>query len=210
MILDIIFAAILLFCIWFGAKRGFVKTAMGVVSLFIGLIASIYLYQPFTHMLYSIPQAAETINNIKAGITNAVLPVISQRTQNQLPQFLNSFISADIIKKGNMAIAGAVSDLVFSAGLLIAFILVIKFGIALCIRVMGVITKLPIIKQLNSFLGGVLGGINGVVFCFIAATILFIAASYPHNLWINENLIYSHIAKYFYDSNFLIKLIKLS
>ena len=55
MVLDLIFVLIIAICIIIGIKQGFVRSLVGIASLFVSIIAAVYLYLPFIDMLYGIP-----------------------------------------------------------------------------------------------------------------------------------------------------------
>ena len=197
MILDLIFVFLFLLCIWAGAKRGLVRSALGVVSWFAGILAAIYFYQPFVNFLQSIPAAAAWMEQAKAAIANAA----------QVPMFLKPLLTDEILTQGNEMVAGVVAEAIFSLGLTVVFILLVKLVVAVVIQVMGVVTKIPGLKQVNALLGGLLGAVSGVLVCILAAAIVVVIAGNQPEGWLSGQLAQGWLTRYLVDTNFLMKLV---
>ena len=204
MILDIGCVIILLICAIIGMKQGFVKSLLGITSLFVSIIASVYLYRPFIDMLYGIPVISSAIDSAIAGIKDAILSLIGTGGTENLPPFLGVIISGDVVAAGNEMIAHTLAEAVFSCILVIVFILLVRLGIAILIKTLNLFTKLPVIKQFNGLLGSFTGLLTGSLVCYIAAIILFVWSSSESGAWINEALSTSAIAKHFFETNILI------
>ena len=204
MILDIGCVLILVICVISGMKQGFVKSLLGITSLFISIIASVYLYRPFIDLLYGIPAVSAVIDSAISGIKDAVLSIIGTGGAENLPPFLGVVISGDVMAAGSEMIAGAIAEAVFSCILVIIFILLVRLGIAAAVKTLNLFTKLPVIKQFNGLLGGITGLFTGLIVCYIAAIILFVWSNAESGAWINEALSVSGIAKHFFETNILI------
>ena len=204
MILDIGCIIILAICVIIGMKQGFVKSLLGITSLFISIIASVYLYRPFIDLLYGIPSVSGVIDSTIESIKQAILSVIGTGGTENLPPFLGVIISGDVIAAGNEMVAHAIAEAVFSCILVIIFILLVRFGISIIIKTLNLFTKLPVIKQFNGLLGGIVGLFTGAMVCYIAAIILFVWSNTEGGAWINEALSVSGIAKHFFETNILI------
>ncbi len=203
MVLDLIFVIIIAVCVIIGIKQGFVKSLLGIASLFVSIIAAVYLYKPFIDMLYGIPSVAGVIDSIIAGIKNAILSALGTGETQNIPPFLGVFIG-NMVSEGNEMIAAALAEAAFSCILVIVFIILVRIAIAVAVKALNLFTKLPVIKQFNGLLGGIMGLITGVIVCYIAATILFVWSSTEGGIWINEALASSNVAKHFFETNILI------
>lgn len=215
MILDLIFVFLFLLCIWAGARRGLVRSALGVVSWFAGILAAIYFYQPFVNFLQSMPAAAVWMEQAKAAIANAVSPFLAQfglgtremaEGAAQVPMFLKPLLTDEILTQGNEMVAGVVAEAIFSLGLTVVFILMVKLAVAILIQVMGVVTKIPGLKQMNALLGGLLGAVSGILVCILAAAVVVVIAGNQPEGWLSGQLAQGWLTRYLVDTNFLMKL----
>ncbi len=203
MVLDLIFVLILAVCIIMGIKQGFVRSLLGIASLFVSIIAAVYLYKPFIDMLYGIPAVSGVIDSIIVGIKNAILSALSSGETQNIPPFLGVFMG-NMVATSNEMIAGALAEAAFSCILVIVFIILVRIAIAVLVKALNLFTKLPVIKQFNGLLGGIMGLVTGILICYIAATILFVWANTGNVAWINESLTGSAVAKHFFETNILI------
>ena len=85
MVLDLIFVIIIAVCVIIGIKQGFVRSLLGIASLFVSIIAAVYLYRPFIDLLYGIPAVSGVIDSIIAGIKNAMPGIMSMHTGSGTP-----------------------------------------------------------------------------------------------------------------------------
>lgn len=203
MILDLIFVLILAVCTIIGIKQGFVRSLLGIASLFVSIIAAVYLYRPFIDMLYGIPAVSGVIDSIIESIKNAIMSALGTGELQNIPPVLGVFIG-DMVASGNETIAAALAEAAFSCILVIVFIILVRIAIAILVKALNLFTKLPVIKQFNGLLGGIMGLITGILICYIAATILFVWSNTGSAPWINESLAGSMFAKHFWETNTLI------
>lgn len=201
--LDLIFAAALVICVLRGVKKGFVKTAMGAVSILLSIFIGIYFYRPFTNLMFSVPFIAEMLTTTKDSVANTVKPLVEQN----LPEYIRAIVPAGAIEGGSDAVAVAVAETVFKITLAVIFIVVIKIGISLLAKVLDIAAKLPVLKQMNGLLGGAAGLVGGIIVCCLMAVLLYIASAYGAGEWITKQLSTSIFAKYFFDNNVIIKFI---
>ncbi len=203
MILDIIFVSLLTLCVIIGMKQGFMKSLLGITSLFVSIIAAVYLYQPFIDLLYGIPTVSGVIDSIVASIKTAILSALGSGETQNIPPFLGIFVG-DMATAGNEMIATVLAEAAFSCILVIIFIVLVRIAIAMLVKALNLFTKLPVIKQFNGLLGGITGLLTGIILCYIAAIILFVWSNAEGGAWINEALSTSGIAKHFFETNILI------
>ena len=203
MVLDLIFVLIIAVCVIIGIKQGFIKSLLGIASLFVSIIAAVYLYKPFIDLLYGIPAVSGVIDSIIAGIKNAISSALGSGEMQNLPPFLGAFIG-DTITSGNEMIAGALAEAAFSCVLVIIFIILVRIAIFILVKALNLVAKLPVIKQFNGLLGGITGLMTGFIICYIAAIILFVWSNAANGTWINEAISSSMVAKHFFETNILI------
>lgn len=211
MLLDIIFLAIIIICVTWGAKRGIIKTALGLSSVLVSIVAAIWLYEPFMELISQNAAISTVIENFKESIKTALMPAIKiddALVERHTPALLVSMFGSDIISQGTEAVATAVADAVVYLITVVIFIIVIKLLVSLVFKVFNVAAKLPLIKQANGFVGGILGLVIGVFVCWIAAAILTMFISQEGSGWIIESVESSRLAKHLFSTNIIFSTLK--
>ncbi|MBR6523606.1 MAG: CvpA family protein [Clostridia bacterium] len=211
MLLDIIFLAIIIICTVWGAKRGIIKTALGLSSVLVSIIAAIWLYEPFMELIKQNAAISGAIDNFKESIKTALLPAIKideALIDTHTPALLVSLLGSDIISQGQEAVATAVADAVVYLITIVIFIVVIKVLVSILFKVFNLAAKLPVIKQANGLVGGILGIVIGVFLCWIAAAALTMFIGQEGSGWIIENVETSRLAKHLFDTNIIFSTLK--
>lgn len=211
MLLDIIFLAIIIICVIWGAKRGIIKTALGLSSVLVSIVLAIWLYEPFMELVSQNAAIAGVIENFKESIKTALMPAIKiddALIDKHTPTLLISLLGSDIINQGTEAVATAVADAVVYLITVVIFIIVIKLLVSVVFKVFNVAAKLPIIKQANGLVGGILGLIVGVLVCWIAAAILTMFIGQEGSDWITQNVESSRLAKHLFSTNIIFSILK--
>lgn len=211
MLLDIIFLAIIIACTVWGAKRGIIKTVLGLSSFIVSIIAALFLYQPFMDIIYSSPAIASAIDGFKENIAQSMIPsgsVSPELTDVKIPAIFMAILGSDIISQGTQAMATAVADAVVYLITIVIFIIIIKLLVSLLFKVFNVAAKMPIIKQANGLVGGILGLIIGVVLCWIASAVISMFIGQGGTGWIIESVENSRIAKHMFQTNIIFSILK--
>lgn len=208
MILDIIFSAIILACIVYGAKRGIIKTALSLSSVFVSIVAALLLYNPFMDIIMSNSSISAFIDTIKDAIKTAVLPMVSIESAEEMPEILNYLLSSEMLKQGSESVAAALAEAIVYMISIIIFIILIKLLVNLLFKIFKVTAKLPIIKQANGLCGGLLGIVTGIFLCWIVATVFTLFISSEGFEWVSASLQTSRFAKYLFKSNIIFAILK--
>lgn len=198
-LIDLILAAVLVLCVWLGARRGFILTLCSLVAVIVALVGANLIADALA------PRVAEAIepkleqvivehldealrNTEFVGVNGGVaasseeIPlsgVLEVLRENELYQnFLDSVEKA--VEEGAAATAASAAAQVAStiAGQLargiifsIAFLLVLVAW-SLLSHALDLVSKLPVINSLNHTLGGALGAVKGLVILYVAAWVL--------------------------------------
>lgn len=205
MIADIIAVIILLFCIIMGIKRGFASIIMKLASLALSIWVAVAFYNPFMSFIYSVPATANLAEALKHFIAILILPALGGNDIT-VPDVLSSFINADIILQGKQQVALAVAGVITSIIFMLIFMILIKLAIFFISRCLKIVTKLPVIKQANKFLGSIAGFAFGICICYITALVIFMLQS-CYTPFINLIMNGSFLMDYFMRSNALINVI---
>lgn len=226
-ILDAILVFILLFSFFMGAKRGLIKSVWKIGAWVVTILLVVTLKTPFTSMLAQTPAAAEIYNSITEKITPAFSDSLYygevSREQKEeiaktlhLPkivvsQVLHDYDAQAVLSGTSTAVTRATDNIARSLtmmiiGFIAAVILFILIKILLFIiyLVLNSLSKLPVIRTANHFLGSILGFINALLLIYIVCAIVSFAAA--DNSEIYRMITETYIVKYFYNYNFLLQL----
>lgn len=178
--IDIIFVAIIILTAYIGAKRGLIRTLMGIFATAISAVLSMLLYRPVALILSD--------SGVGDTVRTYIEKIISENAGNINASMIQSTVEAS-------------SQLVIDAISFAAVILLSKIIISVVARAMNIVAKFPLIRQANSLLGLVVGVISGVLICYIAVGIVGAAAQYETAENIVRAIENSNIALYFYQNN---------
>lgn len=151
--IDIVFVAVIAVFAYMGAKRGFAKSLVGLISTFVSLIAGIIIYKPVSAFLAD-SKAAELVRNY-------ITEYFSKNARGTTAFFLNS----------QSGIEG-LTVIVLNVISFVAVILISKLAVSLLSHIVNFTAHLPLLKQANSLLGMLTGILCGFLVCYIAAGIL--------------------------------------
>ena len=204
MVLDIVFLLIIIMCVYYGFKKGMLKTIASLATMIVGIWVALYFYRSFIMLLERIPIIHNMLTEIKKGIYKILMLKLEE---SGVTEFFRGLVSQNVINQGNSAVANSVTNIIYSITMMLILLIVVKVGLALTVKIIGIFEHLPVIKQVNRVLGGCIGLINGVLICYVVATLMFVVMANVDVKWLSDNIKESNIAKYFFDTNIIIKAI---
>lgn len=181
---DIIFAALILLMAYLGAKRGLIRTLIGLSSTVISLIISMLLYRPVSLFLSASP--------LKDAVQSYIEKIVSEKGNE---------LSALLLQSSTEAASQIVIDVIS----FVAVIILAKIIISLVGGMLNVISKLPVIHQANSLLGLIIGAVSGIVICYIAVGVIGAVAEHSQISKAIENSI---LVSYLYETNIITEILK--
>ena len=196
----------------YGFKKGFVRMALSALSVVIAII----LMFVFGGV---IRDAVRNNTRIDEKITEKIEQVledhteIGDKTEDVIDKLHLPALIADKLKKstGNLsdntnAVAQKIANLIVSITVYVLLFLVILIAEAVLVKVMDLITKLPVIHQMNGLLGLVVSVLEAwAILCVIFLILTtFVQAAWGRNLlaMIREN----PLTAWLYDHNFLLTI----
>lgn len=200
LIIDLSILAIIALFTFIGYKQGLIKSALKILTFFIAIIITVVLYKPVANFITNNTTIDETI---KETIVEKLLPEGTDKETKIEEQFS---IPNSIIKTANKTIEeigqSFAIKIIEVSTFLVLFIttkIILKFVSVLST----LITKLPIIKQLDKTGGTIYGLIKGILIVyFIFAIINLISPFLQQNILdFIDKLI---IGKIFYEYNLLL------
>ena len=227
-LLDVIIIAIIAFSVFSGAVRGFTITFLRFASFFVsaflayifypvvarflgsGFLSSLSVYSEGSEHIYNADLAGQLVSSLTPGQIDTVIQ------NSSLPAPFDSVLHGNLTNQAlasqNATTLGDYFDITVVNVLLgiISFILLFllfRLILSIAINATNYVTRLPVLKQFNSLLGGALGLARGVLIVFavfmLAPLIITILPGESITQYIDGSL----LAPFFYNSNFLLSLI---
>lgn len=231
-VLDGIFVLIILICVFVAWRRGFVHTVLSLVGFiasaavagyYCGRVAQFFyekvlaqpLYDSILKKVLTLVPTGEIINNVEnigevlPGFVQVLFSAAAVKTNEQIAQTLSG--TAEAVAR---TVCDAVAaPLLLSLLSLVAFF--VLFGLLMVIvnilvSLVGKVFELPVLSGINRLLGGIIGVLNGVLLCLVAAAILklFIGLTNNANGLINTGVLEATwFVSYFVDYNPILSLL---
>ena len=178
---DLILILIVLLFVFFGARRGLVKTLMGMMSTVLSLVISMIIYSPVSKMLYE--------SSIGDNIKLFVRDFMEQRMGDGAKYILTD----TLVETSSMLVTNIISFIVV--------IIISKIAIILISNLLKLATMLPVIKQADMLLGGIVGALSGILVCYIIVGVIKGIAPQGYITTIKESIESSYLAIFLYEKN---------
>lgn len=192
-IIDLIVITFILLCVCFGYKKGLVNLGIRMLSFLVAIIITFVLYRPVSMIIINCTQIDESIENV------IVEKFDKEKTANEEGQDIN-FIENT---KNNILVSVAKPlshNIIYAIVMALLFIIsqIILFFIS---SLSEIVTKLPVINQLNKA-GGILYGIILAFFIIylVLLIISFIAKLNP-NSEVEQLIQSTYVTKLLYEYN---------
>lgn len=206
MVLDVVFAVVMIFCVYLGFKRGFVKSVCNVTSFALSVVVAFLSYHKISEFITLSPVGKYITDKISTtvSITPPDLSGMPDFTQKPLQSITDASLDAVNTVSQNFAavIIGIIS--------VIITIIIVKLAIKLLFKIFDFAAKLPVIRQCNGIMGGVFGVISGVFWVCIIAFVLTYISVIPKAQFLQEIIETSRIMPFVCENNFLLALIPKS
>lgn len=208
-ILDIIIIGFVILSAIVGYKRGLIYYGIHIFAFIVSLIISFILYRPIGNIIINTTDIDEAIQ--KTIQTNAEVMVENQAFDNELNHGLIESAKNGMIEETSRQLS---YNIVYFATIIILF-LILRICLALLNSVGDVISKLPIIGNLNRIGGVAIGAIRALLIVYIILMIISMAITVnPQNplanmfddTYIAKTMMENNILNHLWDFN--IKTIK--
>ncbi|PKM93277.1 MAG: hypothetical protein CVU84_16805 [Firmicutes bacterium HGW-Firmicutes-1] len=223
--LDYIFIGIIVLTAIIAFGRGLIKTIYSFFSLIIGMGVAYTLYPKVTTLLFKYTNVyASMVSKIIKALNLEKLAQNQVTPQDQLqvidklkvPQFLKIVLKEnknaevyDLLKATKLEeyIGGTIATIAMNALAFLLVLILTVFILKIVSHALDIISKLPVIHQLNKVGGLAIGLVQGVVLVWI----LCIALSFITSIQTDDKLFLliekSPLVKYFYNHNLLVNFI---
>jgi len=202
-IFDIIVIAIIALSTFIGYKQGLVKSAIKILSFFIAIVVALVLYKPVSSIII---KTTPIDDNIKSVMIEKITPEgVKQEQEVEVPDNIGlKFIGEATNTIEGIADAFAVK-LIETVTILLIYIIV-KIALKFVTALTDLITKLPLIKQINKAGGTAYGIIKGVILVYTILAVVYLLAPLL-NKTVSENIDQSIITKTLYNNNIILNII---
>lgn len=183
---DLILIAVLaIFTLW-GMKKGFISTLLGFASTIISFVLTSVVYKPVAMALYASP-----LGEIAKSVVEKALS--------------ENIKGGELLAKTAAVESGAM--LIVNAITFILIIILVKVLVSLLVSVAKLASKLPLIKQANSLLGGAIGLISGAFITYIVIGVLIALGDSGTWTAAAESIRESSFASFFATENLVSELV---
>ena len=222
--LDFLVIGLMGLFVFLGVRRGFIRTVLGFANFILAIFLTNLLYPHVGRFLrgfdglftalsdsigrllgldYLIEQrAGEAYGELIQGLP---LPqvLINSLYENSTPVIHDALGALNISEYISNFLAGIVINII---SLIIVFILVFVALIFLA-RALNLVAKLPVIKQLNRLLGGVLGAVWGLLITWVVLAVVVVYLSANSATDMVALLEASPIARFIHENNFFLDFV---
>ena len=209
-IIDIIILIVMVLFILIGYKKGLLKVLINFIALVLSIILAIVLYRPVANFIINNTKIDDNINSgIYSKIENIDFENITdeQKKDNPILKFSGQYINKALDEsKENVGkyVAENLTRTIIEGLSFIGLLIVLRLALLLLNLLSGIITNLPIIKQINKSGGIIYGLIEGLFIITIVIAILYIINPIVLDGKIEKSINKSKIGKIIYSHNIII------
>lgn len=222
---DILFIVVIAGSGLIALSKGFIRTLFELVSMIISLVLTYTIYPVVsefiiknTGLFNTIKTKVMSVFSLEEVASNAISPQDQINVINQLtiPEKLKDVLIAnnnsEIYKLMGVDsvgdyIGGVFATMAINVLSFILVFIVISIALGIVVRILDLVSKLPILHQINKLGGAILGSITGIIIvwgiCTIFAVVMTVKVDSSLALVIDK----SSIGKFFFENNPLMKFV---
>ncbi len=196
-IIDLIIVAIIVLSTYIAYKKGLVKLAIGLCSFVISIAITFVLYQPISNLVINITGIDEAIENSIYEKANEVMQ--ENKSEDELTNQMIETTKNEMLPET----ARTLAINIVTGGVIIVLFIAIKIALRFVSALADIVTKIPIISQLNEAGGMLYGLIRGILIVYVLLLIIRIPEQINPNNEITKNMNQSYLGKAMYENNVL-------
>lgn len=225
-ICDGILIFVILLCIVFSMKKGFISASKSILALILTAVLLSSMQPQVLGFLQSTRASDGIRNMVSKNITSAYqkqqLPEDTDTTDTKnteiictslgFPKFMENSIQKTVsgmteIKNNVMeVITDAVTLMILKVIAMLLVFLLVRIFVFLILKVLESLFELPGLKLINRTLGALLGVINSLLIVYIICGAVSLFAPAEKLSLIEETVKSTYLLKYFYENNLLMTL----
>ena len=183
---DIVLIIVLVAFGYFGAKKGFIKSLLGLLSTLISYIITFILYRPVAALIYYSP------------LGDIVKEFIKGLLRDNTGEIASGMILEKSVDTGTVLVTSVIA--------FVAVIIISKIVVNAVIRIVNLAAKFPLLRQANTLFGFLTGVFGGIIVSYIVIGIIAALNSGGSLSVLQEALTNSYLAVGFYENNLLANL----
>lgn len=202
-IFDIVVIAIIALCTFIGYKQGLVKSAIKILAFFIAIILAFVLYKPVSSLIIN---NTSIDDNIKSVMIEKIKP---EGTEKEQEIKIEDDIALRIMGEATNTIeqiAETFTTKIIEVAVLLLIFITVKIALRFVTVLTDLITKLPLLKQVNKLGGTVYGIIKGIIFVYTILAVVYLITPLLQNN-VTEDINKSIITKTLYNNNLILNVI---
>lgn len=212
MVSDIIIISIVSLFVFIGYKRGLAATVLNIAAVIISALLAWYSSPILSQWLYNSSVKPVFVENLGRIINSNGVIFAAENCIHALPEWLSNIVSPIFSLVGfdfsrilpsndyllNISLENAVVAIESRVGELlidiISFILLLLLFLVIYLLLKQVVKfvlnffNIPVLREINSILGGVLGGLEGMVFAFVAVNLFYVLAVFANPDLVNNEI----------------------
>lgn len=209
-IFDIIIVLFIVASIYMGYKRGIVDVGFKLFAIVVSIVVSLVFYSPITHFVVDNTELDEKLVEIIVEKGSAREEKAEEKSGDSIDAYVENY--AKDVAKGTQntvveASARPIAVNIIGIGVMLCLFIGIRIVLSILKTFTNIITKLPLIKQCNEFVGLLYGIIRGLAIVYIILAITYFITSMTGPVWINDVINNSFVTKFFYDNNVIMMLV---
>lgn len=211
-----------------GLKRGMVKMAFSLVSVFVILILVNILTPSVKQALKSTPLYDEINKRIETYVNQHVASATEEMTQtgvNAQKKIIEGLplpkgVKSSLVKNNNQQsydsmevdsfsgyVAEALSDMILGALTFVILFIVITILVKVLMNVLNLVAKLPVINVFNTAGGAIIGLMEAIIIIWIACIVVTICSATEWGQIVCKAISENDFLSFIYDNNIIQKII---
>ncbi len=205
---DIITIVFIIVFILFGMKKGFIHTLLHSASFFIAIVASFCFANPVTNMITN----SNFGSAFRQTVYNFILKPVKEAPEIllkdlSLPDFLIKGISeSEPVLQIAETLAANITNTIISVLVFILLFVLTKIALKFIDKSLGLVTRLPVLKQFNSLFGALMGFVSAILWIYVITSIIAVFSFIPAVNTLTEYIMNSQILSFLYKNNLIIGL----
>ncbi len=203
MIADAIVVLIVAFFVYSGYKAGLMKAFIKIASYLISIVVSFFLYPVISDILMKTPVYEKLFKILNEKYISQSLTTVSDTNMfGILPKYVQSGMET-----AATGIAGSVATLLINILAFIIILILSKVIIRITGNILGIFTKMPVIKQFNRLGGSVIGGGVGILMLYIISAALLLFSPLETQSYLEKEIESSFFASEICENNIIISFL---
>ncbi|MBR3163153.1 MAG: CvpA family protein [Clostridia bacterium] len=170
--------------VYMGYKKGIIDIGFRLLSFIVSILIALMLYSPITNLVINNTEIDEKIEEIIIANTNV-------NSENSMLELATKPIARNAV----------------GMGIMILLFLFSKIILMLLKTFTDIISKIPVIKQVNEIAGLAYGLIIGLIIIYVILAITFFILSMKENNNISTAIENSFITRFFYNNNIILNIL---